>query len=50
MAASCLPCFIATAAYGSHLSPQVRFLRHIRDKRLKQSRLGNLFVNRFEWV
>ena len=49
-AASYLPCFIATASYGSHLSPQVSFLRFVRDKRLKQSRLGNLFVNRFEWV
>ena len=43
-------CFIATAAYGSHLSPQVTFLRYVRDKRLKQSRLGSLFVNRFEWL
>lgn len=43
-------CFIATAAYGSHLSPQVTFLRFVRDKRLKQSRLGDLFVNRFEWL
>lgn len=43
-------CFIATAAYGSHLSPQVTFLRFVRDKRLKQSMLGDLFVNRFEWL
>lgn len=43
-------CFIATASYGSHLSPQVSFLRYVRDIRLKQSRLGNLFVNRFEWL
>lgn len=43
-------CFIATAAYGSHLSPQVTFLRYVRDKRLKPSRLGNLFVYSFEWI
>ena len=48
--AECFDCFIATAAYGSHLSPQVTFLKYVRDIRLKQSRLGNLFVNRFEWV
>ncbi|MFX1380338.1 MAG: CFI-box-CTERM domain-containing protein [Promethearchaeota archaeon] len=43
-------CFIVTAAYGSHLSPQVKFLRYVRDKKLKQSRLGDLFVQRFEWL
>ncbi|UCC18924.1 MAG: zinc ribbon domain-containing protein [Promethearchaeota archaeon] len=43
-------CFIATAAYGSHLSPQVSFLRYVRDKRLKRTRLGYLFVDRFEWL
>ncbi len=43
-------CFIATAAYGSHLSPQVTFLRYVRDKRLKRTRLGTLFVQRFEWL
>lgn len=46
----CFSCFIATAAYGSHLSPQVSFLKYVRDKRLKPSRLGNLFVYGFEWV
>jgi DNA-directed RNA polymerase subunit RPC12/RpoP len=49
-AAYYFPCFIATAAYGSHLSPQVTFLRYVRDIRLKQSRLGILFVYGFEWV
>jgi hypothetical protein len=46
----CLGCFIATAAYGSHLSPQVKFLRDVRDKKLKASRLGTLFVDRFESI
>ncbi|MFX0032591.1 MAG: zinc ribbon domain-containing protein [Promethearchaeota archaeon] len=43
-------CFIATAAYGSHLSPQVKFLRYVRDIELKSTKLGTLFVNRFEWL
>ena len=43
-------CFIATAAYGSSLAPQVRFLRNIRDNNLRKSRLGEVFVDRFEWV
>jgi hypothetical protein len=48
--ADCFTCFIATAAYGSHLSPQVTFLRYVRDIRLKPSRLRNLFVYGFEGI
>ena len=37
-------CFIATAAYGSYLDPQVVVLRHFRDNVLLQSRPGTAFV------
>ncbi|MFX1575314.1 MAG: S8 family serine peptidase [Promethearchaeota archaeon] len=43
-------CFIATAAYGSPLAPQVRFLRHIRDVRLRKRRIGALFIDAYEWI
>ena len=37
-------CFIATAAYGSYLDPQVMVLRHFRDDFLLQSAPGTAFV------
>ena len=37
-------CFIATAAYGSHLDPHVRSLRRFRDKTLMRSRPGRALV------
>jgi len=37
-------CFIATAAYGSYLDPQVMVLRHFRDDFLLKSRPGTAFV------
>lgn len=43
-------CFIATAAYGSPIAPQVNFLRDIRDKRLRNSRAGMLFIDAYEWI
>lgn len=39
-------CFIATAAYGSLLAPQVRLLRAFRDQYLVTHALGQAFV---EW-
>lgn len=40
-------CFIATAAYGSIFTPQVRILRQFRDKYLKTNPLGKAFVKHY---
>lgn len=37
-------CFIATAAYGNYDHPDVRQLRHFRDKTLRHSALGRTFI------
>jgi hypothetical protein len=37
-------CFVATAAYGTDLAPEVAMLRQFRDKALLQSPLGRLAV------
>ena len=40
-------CLIATATYGSELSPQVQQLRELRDNKLLKSELGTSFMNSF---
>ena len=40
-------CFIATAAYGSLLEPQVVLLRHFRDQFLLTNRPGSFFVTQY---
>ncbi len=37
-------CFIATAAYGTYMEPQVMVLRHFRDNALLKSKVGRAFV------
>ncbi len=37
-------CFIATAAYGSHMEPDVKLLRKFRDDHLLTNYLGKAFV------
>ena len=40
-------CLIATATFGSELSPQVQQLRELRDNKLLQTESGTLFMNTF---
>jgi hypothetical protein len=40
-------CLIATAAFGSELSPQVQFLREIRDNTILQTESGFAFMEGF---
>ena len=40
-------CLIATAAYGSEMSPQVQMLREIRDNQLMNTEAGKSFMSGF---
>jgi len=40
-------CLIATAAYGSEMSPQVQLLREIRDNQLMNTESGTAFMSGF---
>ena len=40
-------CLIATATYGSELSPQVQQLRELRDNKLLQTKSGSSFMKGF---
>lgn len=40
-------CLIATAVYGSEMSPQVQSLREIRDNKVMSTKLGISFMNKF---
>lgn len=40
-------CLIATATYGSEISPQVQQLRELRDNSLLKTKLGTSFINTF---
>ena len=43
-------CLIATAAYGSEMSPQVQLLREIRDNQLMNTASGTAFMSTFNNV
>lgn len=43
-------CYIATAAYGSPLAPEVIFFRRFRDEVLLTSSLGSIFVEVYYFV
>ena len=43
-------CLIATAAYGSEMSPQVQMLREIRDNQLMNTESGTAFMSVFNNV
>ena len=40
-------CFIATAAYGSHMEEEVRLLERVRDEYLLTNELGRFFVSAY---
>ena len=41
------PCLIATATYGSELTPEVQFLRSFRDQEILSTFAGSQFMNVF---
>ena len=43
-------CLIATAAYGTELSPQVQFLREIRDNTVMSTTTGTAFMSGFNSI
>lgn len=43
-------CLIATASYGSELSPQVQMLREIRDNTLLNTESGKMFMTGFNTI
>lgn len=40
-------CLIATATYGSELSPEVQYLRNLRDNMILRTRAGSAFMTAF---
>jgi hypothetical protein len=43
-------CLIATAAFGSEMTPQVQYLRHFRDHYILSTASGTAFMNVFEFI
>jgi hypothetical protein len=43
-------CLIATAAFGSELTPQVQYLRHFRDHYILSTVSGSAFMNTFNSI
>ena len=42
------PCYVATAAFGSTMHPEVALLRRFRDAHLSRSSLGILFIRSYD--
>ena len=38
-------CIIATAAYGSEMTPEVSYMRHVRDEKIGSNQAGRYLVN-----
>jgi len=47
---ACFICYIATATYGSELSPEVQLLRNFRDRDVLQTFAGSNFMRVFNMV
>jgi hypothetical protein len=43
-------CLIATAAFGSEMTPQVQYLRHFRDHYILSTASGTAFMNVFNFI
>ena len=43
-------CFIATAAYGTPIAPEINVLRYLRDEQISKYTLGRTFIKSYETI